>query len=145
MVEDDRSLRFGEVIKQLEPILEPHGFRLVDEYDRDASEGEVRFHVDGPLLGQFESEHPHLYEEIASSYSPQDVPCIDLIVTLSGSSPERSAFSLEGRGAEDLAHHLPSEIVEELARQKNDNPRQWLAVLSRTLVALLDPTDQLEQ
>lgn len=145
MVEEDRGLSLGEVIKQLEPILERHGFEVVDADDGDATEGEVRFHVDGPQLGHFKRKHLHLYQEIASSYSPQSVPCIDLIVTLSGSSPEGNAFWLEGRGAEDLAHHLPPEIVEELATHKDDNPRQWLAVLSRALVALLDPTDQLEQ
>lgn len=143
MVEEDRGLPLGEVISQLEPILERHGFEVVDADDGDATEGEVRFHVDGPQLGQFKRKHPHLYQEIASSYSPQSVPCIDLIVMLSVSSP--NAFRLEGRDSEDLAHHLPSEIVEELATHKNDNPRQWLAVLSRALVALLDPTDQLEQ
>lgn len=98
------------------------------------------FHVDATQLAAFEEAHPKLYQEIVRSYGPQLVPCIDLIVKTGGA--DGNEFELEGRGPPDLAHHLPSELREELELHKHDDPKRWLEILSRALSVISAPTNQ---
>lgn len=141
MIDENRNDR-DRIIGTLEPILTSSGFVVVA--GDAATGGDVRFHVEGPELERFQSRHPDLYADFISSYRPQDVPCIDLIVTAGRSESRGLEFLLEGRTPRQLSRYLPSEIIDELTQHQNDELEQWLETAGRALTMLLKPPDEAE-